>query len=72
MTGPKLRTMHESITVDRVCDALESDEMIGFCLSCGDEAWNVEPDACGYPCETCDEPAVYGVQEILFMLPEVE
>ena len=39
----------------------------GFCLSCGDEAWGVEPDARNYTCETCGATEVYGASELLMM-----
>ncbi len=43
------------------------DGTIGFCTACGVEAWGVEPDACGYECEECGEPEVYGAEELLIM-----
>jgi hypothetical protein len=39
----------------------------GRCISCGDPAYGVEPDARGYECESCEEHAVYGIEELLFM-----
>ena len=39
----------------------------GLCLKCGEEAFNVEPDARRYACETCGEKAVYGMEELLVM-----
>lgn len=65
--------MHESITEDRVIEAVErrmrSLDNPGFCLSCGEEAEGCEPDARRYECEHCGERKVYGADEILFMLP---
>ena len=40
---------------------------IGFCISCGDEAYGVEPDACKYPCESCGKNTVYGAEELVLM-----
>ena len=40
----------------------------GFCLSCGAEADSCEPDAREYVCESCNEPKVYGAEELLMML----
>jgi len=37
----------------------------GVCLSCGEVTDGVEPDARGYPCPSCDKPAVMGAEEIL-------
>ena len=39
----------------------------GFCVACGDEAYNVEPDARKYTCESCGKKTVYGAQEIAMM-----
>ncbi len=48
-----------------------SDDMGGFCLACGEEAFSVEPDARNYVCESCGQPEVFGVEELL-MSGEVE
>ena len=46
---------------------------VGFCLGCGSETSGVEPDACKYPCESCGQPLVYGLEEIAIMgLVEIE
>lgn len=37
----------------------------GFCLACGDDADNCEPDARKYKCESCGERQVYGAEELL-------
>ena len=39
----------------------------GFCISCGEYADCIEPDARGYRCESCGERSVYGAQEIALM-----
>ncbi len=39
----------------------------GFCLACGATAHGVEPDARRYNCESCNEPKVYGLEELLMM-----
>ena len=39
----------------------------GFCLACGETAYNVEPDARRYVCESCRRPKVYGFEELLLM-----
>lgn len=43
------------------------EEYIGFCLACGEEASCVEPDARRFVCESCGQPKVYGLQELLIM-----
>ena len=59
--------MHASITVDRLMEACESGDYMGFCIACGNEAYGVEPDARRYVCESCDAKAVYGAEELLLM-----
>ena len=39
----------------------------GLCLACGYEQDGVEPDACSYNCDQCDEEKVFGVPELLLM-----
>lgn len=64
--------MHKSITHARVHRLAKKSmfglESPGLCLACGQEADQVEPDAEGYTCESCDEPKVYGAEQLLFML----
>lgn len=54
-------------TIEQVIEAVESEDYIGFCLSCGEEAYEVEPDARKYKCESCGEYRVFGAEEILIM-----
>ena len=62
--------MHESITADRVIEAVEESHhnltSPGFCVACGEDVDGVEPDARKYHCEGCDEDEVYGAEELLF------
>jgi predicted RNA-binding Zn-ribbon protein involved in translation (DUF1610 family) len=37
----------------------------GFCLSCGAEREECEPDAERYPCPECGENEVFGAEQIL-------
>ncbi len=38
----------------------------GYCTACGEfTCGGVEPDAEGYPCPFCDEPAVCGTEDAL-------
>ena len=54
------------LDMDRVIAAAENEEeYIGFCLACGAEAYDVEPDARRYECDDCGANKVYGAQEIL-------
>ncbi len=63
-------TLHPSITSERVVGLVESTfgslEDPGLCVACGEQAYNVEPDAREYPCYHCGARKVYGAQELLF------
>lgn len=65
-------TIHPSVTVDRVLEAVEcqfsSLDNPGFCIACGADADNCEPDAREYRCESCSQRAVYGAEELLMMI----
>lgn len=56
------------LSLEQVIAAVEMDDCRGFCIACGDEAYNVEPDARKYFCETCGEPQVYGAEELLMRM----
>lgn len=58
----------ESLDIDRVMSAIEEDDMIGFCLNCGAERYNCEPDARHYPCEICGARMVFGAEECLLYM----
>ncbi len=55
----------KTFTLEQIEEAIECGN--GFCLACGDEAGNVEPDACNYTCESCGEKQVYGAEELVMM-----
>lgn len=55
-------------SIDEILEAVEADDNLGFCLSCGQEAFGVEPDARGYECASCGEHKVYGAEELLMMV----
>lgn len=61
----------KGLTIERVMQAVEEDDNLGFYLACGDEAYNVEPDARKYTCESCGCDEVYGAEEILVQLPSI-
>lgn len=44
-----------------------SENGVGVCLACGTQTDRVEPDARGYKCDSCGEPAVYGLEAALVM-----
>jgi hypothetical protein len=70
-----METIHPSLTADKVARAVRAsqrnDTFPGFCIACGRKAkQNCEPDARAYPCtfKSCGKPAVYGAEELLFMV----
>ena len=42
-------------------------QYVGVCLGCGDTLECCEPDADGYPCESCGESKVQGADNLLMM-----
>ena len=60
--------IHRSITPKRLLDAVELDAYLGFCVACGEEHDNCEPDASAYECYECGEHAVYGAEELLVQI----
>ena len=60
---------HKDVTDERIFALAEqrrtSLDDPGLCLGCGAEAHGVEPDARRCECESCGEPQVYGVEELL-------
>ena len=63
---------HSKVTLDRVMNAVESQtngtNNPGFCIACGNEQEDCEPDAREYKCEECGENEVYGAEELLMMI----
>jgi hypothetical protein len=53
------------IEMERIIEAVEADDNIGFCVACGEEADSCEPDAREYECEACGAYAVYGAEELM-------
>jgi hypothetical protein len=62
----------KSVTVGRVLDAcgrrMKTLDSPGFCLACGKEQGECEPDARGYRCEHCGAQQVYGAEVLLMRL----
>lgn len=63
---------HSSISDEDILHAVNCAnlgiENPGFCLSCGQEAADVEPDARNYRCESCGAEQVFGAEELMFHL----
>ena len=53
--------------LEQAIEMCHRDDNEGICLSCGEHAYGVEPDARKYPCEACGQRHVYGAQEIILM-----
>jgi hypothetical protein len=72
ITGGCVLNIKEGCTMkpslDEVMAAVEDDDNVGFCMSCGECAYGVEPDAEEYECESCGEFKVYGAELILIMI----
>lgn len=64
--------VHKSVTQARVHRLAKKSmfglESPGICVACGKEAEQVEPDAEGYTCNYCDEPKVFGAEQLLFLI----
>ena len=54
-----------TVSIDQILEAVQADDNLGFCTACGAEAYNVEPDARGYECESCGANKVSGAEELL-------
>jgi hypothetical protein len=61
--------IHESVTIDRVIDAVHREmntlDNPGFCIECGNEQEGCEPDARYYKCEACGQRKVFGATELM-------
>lgn len=64
--------MHSSITFERIeeaCRARETSlENPGFCIACGADHDECEPDARNYTCYECGQSEVFGAEECLMFL----
>lgn len=56
-------------TFDMTEDEYQSydEDLMGLCITCGEERSSCEPDARNYECEACGEKTVFGVAELLLM-----
>jgi len=52
-------------TIEEIEEASSND--YGFCLACGAERENCEPDARKYRCDSCNRHTVCGAEEIALM-----
>ena len=59
-----MKPSHVTLTQSELDDYLMEGD-VGFCLACGEAAYQVEPDARRYTCEECGERQVYGLEELL-------
>ena len=66
------RNMHKSITLERVVKAVERYESSldnpGFCIHCGQDADECEPDVRNKQCVHCGRRMVFGASELLMNL----
>lgn len=52
-------------SIDTLMEGTENG--IGYCLACGEQNENIEPDARKYNCQCCNAPKVYGCEELMLM-----
>lgn len=50
---------------DKIFQLLEEDNNLGLCVVCGEESEYIEPDACNYKCNNCENFSVFGASELL-------
>lgn len=43
------------------------EENLGYCVACGEESYECEPDARNYVCEYCGQRQVFGIEELCLM-----
>jgi hypothetical protein len=65
MIGKKTRKRYVFQSEADLIDRLMTDENVGFCIRCGHEHSNVEPDRDNELCSECGERGVFGVEELL-------
>ena len=67
MTKPSDEIVYEfaEANVDKIIAAAQSNDFLGFCVLCGEEAYHIDPDACGDPCDACQGRGVYGAEELV-------
>jgi hypothetical protein len=65
--------IHRSLTAKRILDGARRQmfdlDNVGFCIKCGHEADDCDPDARKAVCGRCGERAVYGAEELVLMVP---
>ena len=55
----------QTFSLEQIEQAMQ--DQTGFCIVCGYEQDNCEPDARDYCCEDCDCNSVYGAEELALM-----
>jgi len=55
----------KKISLQRIMNAVEQDDCIGFCVACGAEQGGCEPDARNDECENCGHHSVFDAEELL-------
>lgn len=68
MSADSIQRTWANANVEAVTTAVETDDYIGFCVGCGTEASEVEPDTRNRHCEACDRPLVFGAEELLLYI----
>jgi len=71
MTHTREKTMHDSLSLELILDAAERQmtdlDNPGFCVKCGTEYDDCEPDMRNRKCEECGKNQVFGAAELVMM-----
>lgn len=62
-----MKKLPKGLTLYKIVDAAYNDDNTGFCLSCGEKSFGVEPDAKNYQCKHCHKNNVFGAAELSIM-----
>jgi hypothetical protein len=72
LDGIAMPPIHPSITMDLVLEAMDRSpsetDALGFCLACGESVREIATSTRRETCGFCGCPAVFGAEEIMFIL----
>ena len=59
--------MHKTITIDRLMKIVYSESSTGICISCGQDQFDLDPNAECETCSNCCENNVHGIERLVSM-----
>ena len=65
MIGKQTKKRYVFQSEGDLIDHLLADENVGYCIRCGHQHSNVEPDVANTQCSECKQAGVFGVEELL-------